>query len=296
MHHHEHAHRPGGLSLGQNPDVRQPEDQGHEDGQTEEKPARSRAETDRDRPGETGHQDADDGQFAVVGEAEMDVAPGGREESRGQHDEHRVGSQRSGQGGHRGQGRAGDGGRTVGWAPVQAQYRRSAIGPRRHGHELLLVRRVDGVRPASQTEAQESGEWAPFSLLPTLSRRAAALVLPQSTAPSPHGGGGGTGVPGGRLVASDPSPSAATGSVGSTRWSGRCSPGSPSPPGGTSSTRTLSSTKPASSLPRCGTRLTAHPIAEVTGDPGSDGVTILKSQAGLLGHSRKVRRCRAISA
>ena len=87
----------------------------------------------RHRPGRSGGHDTDDRQQAVVGQAEVGVAPHGREE----------GGAGGHQGGVEGQGQrrrhqggphdAGTGGRALGRVPVEAGHGQGAGGPRRLG-------------------------------------------------------------------------------------------------------------------------------------------------------------------
>ena len=79
VHAHQHSHRPRRLTLLQDVEVGEQQDNRDHDRQSEEEPPRRGRDTGHDRPRDTGDDDPDDGQLGVIAELEVPIAFGGRE-------------------------------------------------------------------------------------------------------------------------------------------------------------------------------------------------------------------------
>jgi len=76
VHGHQYSDRIGWLTPRQQPQVRDIENERHDDREAKKEPPRRGANPCHDRPRGTRNDDTDDGQLRVVGELEMCVTPG----------------------------------------------------------------------------------------------------------------------------------------------------------------------------------------------------------------------------
>ena len=95
MHQHQNADSADRFTMDQNPQIRYPKNERHQDGQSEEQPARLRGDSGDGWLADTGDRHSDQGQLPEVGHLEVHEASRGGEDRRPDSDEDRFRDERT---------------------------------------------------------------------------------------------------------------------------------------------------------------------------------------------------------